>query len=215
VKFMRYYLPLYPLLVISGTVAISMLLQKLPKLIIPLYTIIFLPTFMWLLAFMSIYTKPHPWIQASDWILTTIPSNETIATEHWDNVLPLYNSFNYSYETLELYIPDSENKINKLVDSLEKSNYIVIATNRLTDSIPRWPDRYPATIEYYNKLLNERLGFSLIAEFTSYPSILGYQINDQTADESFTVYDHPRVRVFQKNNFDVDEVRKNLLRALE
>jgi len=46
------------------------------------------------------------------------------------------------------------------------------------------------------------LGFQKIAEFTSYPRLeLGtwkLEFADLSADESFTVYDHPRVIIFQK-----------------
>jgi len=59
---------------------------------------------------------------------------------------------------------------------------------------------YPYTQNYYRRLFSGKEGFQKIVEFTSFPKIpsLNLQINDQGADESFTVYDHPRVMVFKK-----------------
>jgi len=43
------------------------------------------------------------------------------------------------------------------------------------------------------------LGFDLVAAFTSYPTIGPLVINDQSAEEAFTFYDHPKVLIFAKN----------------
>ncbi len=58
--------------------------------------------------------------------------------------------------------------------------------------------RYPALMNYYSSLFDGSLGFTLAAEVTSYPNVLGVQIPDQGAEEAFSVYDHPRVLIFKK-----------------
>jgi hypothetical protein len=44
--------------------------------------------------------------------------------------------------------------------------------------------------------------YKKIKEFSSYPTLhfmgLRYEIDDSWADESFTVYDHPKVMIFKK-----------------
>jgi hypothetical protein len=59
---------------------------------------------------------------------------------------------------------------------------------------------YPLTNQYYKDLFSGQLGFEKIAEFTSYPTIpfINVQIKDDSADESFTVYDHPKIIIFKK-----------------
>jgi hypothetical protein len=42
------------------------------------------------------------------------------------------------------------------------------------------------------------LGFELVKECTSYPHLLGLEIKDSSAEESFWVYDHPPVRIYKK-----------------
>ncbi|HRN71473.1 MAG TPA: hypothetical protein PLS49_09955, partial [Candidatus Woesebacteria bacterium] len=96
-------------------------------------------------------------------------------------------------------------------EKLQRTDYIIIASNRLYTPLQRLKDCkgntdrcYPKTAEYYQKLFNEKLGFTKVAEFTSYPRIpLGpwtFEIIDDTADESFTVYDHPKIMIFRKIN---------------
>ncbi|HET6317746.1 MAG TPA: glycosyltransferase family 39 protein, partial [Chloroflexota bacterium] len=46
-------------------------------------------TALWALGFSSIYDQTHSRIQASTWIYNTIPAGSTLATEHWDDRLPL------------------------------------------------------------------------------------------------------------------------------
>ena len=43
------------------------------------------------------------------------------------------------------------------------------------------------------------LGYDLVQTFQNDPKIGPFQINDQFAEEAFTVYDHPKVLVFKKN----------------
>jgi len=59
---------------------------------------------------------------------------------------------------------------------------------------------YQRTAIYYQELFSGKLGFKKVAEFTQYPTIpfLNIEIDDQKADESFTVYDHPKVMIFKK-----------------
>jgi hypothetical protein len=96
------------------------------------------------------------------------------------------------------YEDDNPDKLNRMVENLTQANYVILSSNRLYDSIPRLPVRYPMTSRYYQLLFSGQLGFERVQDFTSYPTFLGIQIPDQGAEESFSVYDHPRVQIFQK-----------------
>ncbi len=160
-------------------------------------------TLAWAWAFTSIYRRPHSRIEASRWIYANVPPGTALAVEHWDDALPLRLSgaspFTV-YRRLELanYAEDTPQKLDQLLAVLDQAGYVILSSNRLSDSIPRLPMRYPMTTRYYRLLLSGELGFRQAAEFTAYPRLLGIDFPDQGAEEAFSVYDHPRVRIFQK-----------------
>ena len=197
VKFMRYMLPLYPFLVILAGYG----LYKVKELHKALGYIVVTLALFWSFMFIYIYSYPHTRIEATAWIYNNIPAGSTIAVEHWDDRLPLYGSENYNIEELTLYDqPDDEIKWEVLNEKLKKSDYIVIASNRLYIPLQRLSDCnqyivcFPKTGEYYERLFAEKLPFKKVAEF----SVTPFLINDQSADESFTVYDHPNILIFKK-----------------
>jgi hypothetical protein len=52
--------------------------------------------------------------------------------------------------------------------------------------------------EYYRRLFRGELGFDLIQTFKVYPSVLGLTINDDGAELSSRMNDHPRVFIFKR-----------------
>ncbi|MER3405202.1 MAG: hypothetical protein C4289_08595, partial [Chloroflexota bacterium] len=67
------------------------------------------------------------------------------------------------------------------------------------------------TIEYYRMLFSGELGFELVKTFTSRPRFLGIELNDDSAEEAFTVYDHPKVLIFRKTAaYDRERIAERL-----
>jgi YYY domain-containing protein len=119
---------------------------------------------------------------------------------------------------LQVYWDDNADKLTRFEDILDQTDYIFIPTNHQYAQITRIPERYPLTTVYYRELLGcppERniiecyrvaepgmfegnLGFDLVAVFESYPALGPVTINDQSAEEAFTFYDHPKVFIFKK-----------------
>ncbi|HKG25282.1 MAG TPA: DUF2298 domain-containing protein [Thermomicrobiales bacterium] len=210
IKTMRYLLPAYPFLVILAAGLLASLwargVARSPALwrrweVIPVAAVI-AATAVYAIAFVGIYGRPVTRVAASEWIFNNVPAGSYILTEHWDDGIPMglpgYDMGDYPGEQLELYNHDDQEKLDKLLDQLDKGDYIAITSNRLYKSIPRLPERYPMTTEYYRMLFSGDLGFKLIKTFTSRPSIFGVELNDDNAEEAFTVYDHPKVLIFQK-----------------
>lgn len=144
-----------------------------------------------------------------------------IVGPHWDDRLPTgvpehrrYPSvFNHDgrENELPLYEPDTKAKIDMTLRRVSDADYIVFGTPRLADSIPRIPDEYPATTAFLRLLWGEKLGFKLIKTFKNQPTFLGFTFNDDLADESFSVYDHPKATIFENvERLSVEELRHRI-----
>jgi len=211
-KFMRYLLPAYFGLVILGAYALVLATEWLANVRRPrlaalhrwLAPAVVAATAAWALAFSGIYDQTHSRIQASNWIYANIPAGATLATEHWDDRLPLglptpgSEPNRYRYTELNLYDPESPAKRDKLQQTLDQSAYVILASRRLADSIPRLPERYPMATAYYRLLESGGLGFERVARIQVQPRLGPLAIDDSQAQEDFTVYDHPVVDIWQK-----------------
>ena len=155
----------------------------------------------------------------------------------WDDALPLgmdgYNVWDSqsgifgNVENFEMYWDDTAAKLDRFNNILDSADTIIISSNRQWGTTTRVAERYPLTIAYYRNLLGcpadkdllwcyqvaqpgmftGNLGFKLAEVFQSDPNIGSLKINDQSAEEAFTVYDHPKVLIFQKTaEFDAAKV---------
>jgi YYY domain-containing protein len=226
-KFLRYLLPTYFTMVILAAYVLLLAsdwlaqarmlrLRPLHRVAAPLVVAL---TAVWALAFShGIYDQPHSRIQASDWMYANIPAGATLATEHWDDRLPLarpgMDPGRYKYTELALYDPETPEKRTKLEGVLDQSQYVIMASRRLSASIPRLPERYPMATTYYRLLQSGQLGFELTARFQVEPGLGPLQIDDSQAQEDFTVYDHPLVEVWQKRADYSSATVRQLLNAV-
>lgn len=156
----------------------------------------------------------------------------TIANESdWDDGLPLrldnYDGFGGIYlgdQNFQMYWDENEDKRTRFIATLDNSDVLLITSNRQWATTVRVPERYPLATLYYRELLGcpadsdlvecyeaaqpgmfeGRLGYNLVKVFQSDPGIGELSINDQSAEEAFTVYDHPKVFIFRKSpSYDV------------
>lgn len=153
------------------------------------------------IAFFSIYTSEQTRITASKWIYQNVAGQSLILTEHWDEGLPIPlpegSPGQYTQIPLTIYDPDNEEKILYYATELSQADYIVINSRRLYGTLLHLPEKYPITKRYYELLFNRELGYVQVAEFSSYPKLFGVVINDDLSEETFQVYDHPKVLIFK------------------
>lgn len=214
-KFIRFMVPILPFLVISGAYILVVTQQKYRAIGTLLLVLVIGFTMLWAMAFMSIYTKEQTRITASKWIYNNIAQGSVILGEHWDDGLPIpmeeNNPSQYTIEQLTLYDEDSPMKRAYLAQKLSSADYIVINSRRLYGTLMYLPDRYPLTSWYYHQLFAGELGYRKVAEFTSYPRLFGIQFNDDASEETFQVYDHPKVLIFENSTYlSSDEIERML-----
>lgn len=161
-------------------------------------------------------------------------ANET----SWDDGLPLrvdgYDPYGGIYQgglSFEMYWDDNEEKLQRFTSTMAQADYILITSSRQWGTTTRVPERYPLTSTYYRHLLGcpqDReiewcytvahpgtfegdFGFELVEVFQSNPALGSFEINDQFSEEAFTVYDHPKVFVFEKTDqYDPEKVEQIL-----
>ncbi len=147
-----------------------------------------------------------------------------LANENWDEGLPFpfegRDPFGGLYRglTLEVRWADSVEKKTMFLETLERTDYVILPSQRAIWSVNRIPRTYPMTMAYYRALFDGRLGFELVAAFQSPLQIGAVYISDVggrlgwgaapdlplfnyswwAAEEAFSVYDHPPVWVFRK-----------------
>jgi YYY domain-containing protein len=202
VKFPRYLLPIYPML-IMWTADWLMRAYRRRSLIgrvgLP---VVVGGTVAAALAFMSIYPRPHTVVAASEWFYAHVPPGSKVLSQDWDEGFPMplpgVNPRNYTIVNFGYYErPDSAAKMQRLSQHLAQSDYIVFQTKRLYGALTRAPEVFGLSVNYFYQLFGGDLGYTLIKEFASRPSLFGFEFPDELADESLTVYDHPKVLIFQ------------------
>ncbi len=225
VKVIRYFIPIYPMLVLLAAYFVVWLWRQSqclaeravqhasawgrrlnrwsPYLAAGAGLVVVLGTLLYAEAFTNIYRRPLSRVTASRWVYANIPAGSAITWENWDDIVPVNidgKSADQFYTLVETdpYAEDSPEKRDAILQWLDQADYVIFTSNRLYGSIPRLPERYPLTTAYYKYLFDGELGFKVIKTFTSYPNLGPIQFVDDGADEAFTVYDHPKVTILQK-----------------
>ena len=242
VKFMRYMLPAVPLLMVFaggfiGWCGCKVLGMRgiVPKLGLGLFLVVLIVgTGHYAFAFMRVFDGWHPAHQVSDWLEANAPPGSTVIQEHWEEGIPGRPGFIRVQDRLPFYEHESEQKWEKIISELARSDYFVLYSNRLAGTMPRLPERYPITTRFYETLFGGNLGYELRFTADRFPSLVGVMYRDDAyarvpfgypagierstgslltidwygwADESHTVYEHPQSLVFERTDeWDVDSV---------
>jgi len=225
VKFLRYLAPLIPFLCILGAQGVCMIYEKARDrggglALRGAVGIVLVFSLFYSLAYVSIYGRESSRITASRWIYKNIPKGSRILGETWEfGGLPCNTdegnagTHHYTVRQLEIYKTDDRNKARDFARELAEGDLIAIPTKRMYGSVLRAPERYPMTANYYRLLFAERLGYRLAKSAAAHPRLWGISFNDDYADESFTVYDHPKALLFRKVVHYPAEYIERLLRA--
>ncbi len=218
VKFPRYLLPLYPLWT-AWAAAACVRRQRLTAVRWPLAAPALALTALLGWAQSSIYTAPHPWIAASQWIYANVPAGATVAVEAWDHALPVPlpegDAERYTPLSLPVFDEDTPQKRTELATAARTAEVIVLASRRGYGALARQPARYAATLAWYADLLRKReiiafgrcphvgpvalsddpLADAGLAAPLSLAERCGtrYALRLPRLDESFRVYDAPMV----------------------
>ncbi len=194
-KWTRFMVPVFPITIIISTIFLLEFLSN--KIKNQNYRILLLFIFVAIsiipgIRFVSMYLKPDIRIEASKWIIKNIPAKSVVLSETANVVdIPVGNLKVKNYELISsnLYEIDNDKKLyNEFLINLNKADYIIVPSRRIFANHKN--GKYPKINKYYDELFSGKLGFKKIKEFKI--------LNDELAEETFSVFDHPVVRIYKR-----------------
>lgn len=156
--------------------------------------------------FNSVYFLPDIRFTASEWIYRNIPEGSVLLFDTGNVVdIPITSEKrpvlvkNYKLVSFDFYhLDENKDLFQKLIDELEEANFILVPSRRIFKNHLRLADDFPLTAKYYELLFSGKLGFIPVAKIEPFYSKI---FNDEEAEETFTVFDHPTIRIYQKEKF--------------
>jgi len=215
----RFYAPIFPIFLIFSLLTLNKIKKILFFIISSL--IVILPG----IAFLNIYQNKDIRIEASEWIYQSLPNNSYLLSETANVVdIPFLliepPNKNFYLNSFNFYDLDNDPLLSQQLDkTLKKADYIIIPSRRILLNLTclanknDWayaPNRcqtlqkkYPRLWAYYQTEVFNPKKFFLLKEFKRFPkiSLLGktlFEFPDENAEETFSVFDHPVVRIYQK-----------------
>lgn len=192
-KFTRYSAPLIPLMCLYTAKVLWDIRQTKFGLIV-VSTVILLQI-VWGAMFFHIYLVPHTSIQAENWIHQHIPKDSILLQEEWNSIIRFKS--NYIRKSFNFYSPDTPTKFQTLQNMLKQSDYVIIESPKVKNTVIRLSAIYPNSNTFYTHLANGTLGFTKIAEFSSYPMFGPLKIDDSSAEETWYAFDHPTITIYK------------------
>ncbi len=219
-KWVRFMAPILPLMIVFSILFVARFYKKVPHFALGLViAIMCIPGIL----FLSVYQTYDSRMAASEWVNQNIPSGAYILSETANVVDIPYATIQpgmenqYTVVSFDFYNVDSDPVIRKKFDEeIARADYILVPSRRVfanhtctfsdlgfsPDRCEELKKRYPVLNDYYKRLFDGSLGFGEIARFDSFPRIelfgLRYVFDDEQAEETWTVFDHPVVRVYKR-----------------
>jgi len=99
-----------------------------------------------------------------------------------------------------IFVPSRRIWANYTCRTIQNSKFRI---QNSTEKCKKLEEKYSILNQYYDNLFSGKLDFKLVKEFESYPKIkllgkLIYKIPDEMAEESWSVFDHPVIRIYKK-----------------
>jgi len=219
-KWTRFMAPLYPLAIIFAVLFLNKIVLKVNRLTcFTLCILCCLPGVFYL----NIYFQKDVRIQATEWMNKNITEQSVILQESGNVIdLPLTSTKNFKNVVFDFYNLDNDKKLQQELEVIiQHADYIIIPSRRVyknytcqnpKSQIPNPKQipiskiqldysvercnllvrNYPLLNKYYRQLFSGKLGFLQVAEFST------AIFSDEQAEETWSVFDHPVVRVYRR-----------------
>jgi hypothetical protein len=105
----------------------------------------------------------------------------------------------FTYASASLSPPDTFRKYVR--ERLKDTDYIIMSDEH-SEQFSFRSREYPAVVQFFYRLYAEKLKFRLVKTYAVKPAFLGKTINDDGSELSFRLFDHPKIRIFQRVGFE-------------
>lgn len=173
VKWTRFMSPIFFVFPLLAALVISKQ-QKIYKVFLILISII--PG----VVFFTQYFQPDIRITATNWITQNLPPGSNILSES-GNVVNLPMSPDYQVNSFDFY-----SQTSSLVDAVTQADYVIVPSRRVFKNY---------NLPYHRNLFSGDLGFSQIKTLSPISDLI---LNQESAEETWSVFDRPTIRIFQK-----------------
>ena len=143
--------------------------------------------------FLGRYFNKDIRVIGSEWVDKNIPEKSIILSEGVNVVDFPLSTKEYKITNFNFYHLDDDSELpSKLSDLISTADYIFVPSRRIFKN--QYGVRFPHSDKYYRQLFSGVSGFKLIKTFPKQIGIL----DPENAEETWTVFDRPVIRIFQK-----------------
>ena len=230
-KFMRFSLPLHPLLALSGGVFIVLRARR-RVIHRGVLSVLLVVHACYGIAYAGVFWRQDPRIVAGKELSAVLPANTAILLETTHSNPPLieadrraglYTSylpqlgrctverlgeFNLLYIDPYVYLYEKaktpRERWDCLVHALDRVDVVIIGP-RYRDQYLRLSEQFPVMAKFYGGLDSGELGFSLVSIYENPARIGGFVIPDQRSELTFRLFDRPYLRVYARGGSSAEE----------
>ncbi len=198
-KWTRFIAPTFPFFALFTSHFLSKMKNKF---LLTICYLLLVTCFFWMPMFFSIYLRPDVRISATTWLNQHLSSRSFILTESGNMLeVPLQGAL--QKRSFDFYhLEESQNLQSEFPSLLVKADYFIIQSRRIFLNHQRLSQQFPKTSRFYDLLFSDQLGFKKIKEFNAYPKLeIGnwkLEIPDEVGEETWSVFDHPVIRIYKK-----------------
>jgi hypothetical protein len=226
--FARYGVPLVPALAVAAGVLLADLLARAPWRLLAraAAALTVVTTALYAAAYVHVFAVPDSRLAASTYLLHRAPAGTPVLVEPSQNMVPFGSYLNepdfnrdymlrgpaatrddyYKLISLDVYNYLDDRHVSQdakrryIASRLALADYIVMDDTFLQFYRHLSRAEHAAVKDYYDDLFAGRLGFALMKTFKTYPALFGVPINDDGAELTFRLFDHPRVYIFRRTS---------------
>ena len=216
-KSVRYVLPMVPVIAILSADLLARVRAKRQRLGVLLIAVVILPTAVAGISFGRVYTETDSRLLAARWVERNVPLGGSVGVE--GGGFPVHDLLDDSrIEKTWLDLPQifytspyllCGNRLDLLRQRLGKMDFLALVDANRMAQYRAVPDLFPVVAGFYERLIDERLGFELVKRYKVSPGLFGMRFDDSGSEPSFIGYDHPAVLIYAADRIRMDAALEN------